>query len=55
MSVLEYFKYLPNGFLNSRFPSLNVALKADRKLTFLALRMLKLAYLKGSDGDFSVC
>lgn len=55
MSVLEYFKYLPKGFLNGRFQSLNVALKADVKLTFLALQKLKLAYLKGSDRDFSVC
>lgn len=55
MSVLEYFKYLPKGFLNGRFHSLNVALKADIKLTFLALEKLRLAYLKGSDRDLSVC
>lgn len=50
MSVLEYFKYLPKGFLNGRFHSLNVAVKADIKLTFLHFINSNLHIEKGAIG-----
>lgn len=55
MSALEYFKYLPKGFLNDGFHSLTVAMKADRTLAFHVLHKLTVAYLKGSNRNFSVC